>query len=201
MREPVDPSGLRIGTAEREAAVAALGEHFAAGRLTLEEYERRVGAAVQARTRAELDPLFTDLPGPHPGPPVAPGVGPGRLPVDLHAELIAEGLLVLAEDLPGTMTDRGGPGPGRWARRRTVAVRGTVAVSRRRLLVWAAGAKRVDMPFRHALWPAVEVSTQRGDWLRVRADAGAFGHRPGQIELRLRTDQASAIADMLAASR
>jgi hypothetical protein len=57
--------GLRIGDAERDAAVGALGEHYAAGRLTKDEYDERAGAAWAARTQADLGPLFGDLPLPH----------------------------------------------------------------------------------------------------------------------------------------
>lgn len=68
-----DPrSGLRISDAEREAAVQALGEHFAAGRLTREEYDERSDRAYAARTAAEVVPLFTDLPAPHPYAPSVP---------------------------------------------------------------------------------------------------------------------------------
>jgi hypothetical protein len=63
-----DQSGLRIGTAERESATTALGEHLAAGRLDVDEYGDRVGSAHAARTFAELDALFIDLPAPHPKP-------------------------------------------------------------------------------------------------------------------------------------
>ena len=62
----------RIGDAEREAAVAALGEHYAAGRLTKEEYDERAGAAFTARTESQLRPLFIDLPLPHGGRSAAP---------------------------------------------------------------------------------------------------------------------------------
>ncbi|MFW6205450.1 MAG: DUF1707 SHOCT-like domain-containing protein [Actinomycetota bacterium] len=54
---------LRIGDAERDAAVAALGEHYAAGRLTREEFDERAGRATAARFDADLAPLFADLPG------------------------------------------------------------------------------------------------------------------------------------------
>jgi hypothetical protein len=54
---------MRIGDAEREAAVAALGEHYAAGRLTKDEFDERSERAYAARTTAELHPLFGDLPG------------------------------------------------------------------------------------------------------------------------------------------
>jgi hypothetical protein len=54
---------MRIGDAEREAAVTALGEHYAAGRLTKEEYDERAAKAYTARTSSDLRPLFFDLPG------------------------------------------------------------------------------------------------------------------------------------------
>jgi len=55
---------LRVGTAEREQAARLLGEHLAAGRLELAEFEERVTAAYAARTEGELRRLFRDLPGP-----------------------------------------------------------------------------------------------------------------------------------------
>lgn len=57
-----DTPEVRIGTAEREQALESLGEHFAAGRLTLAEFEERSGKASAATTRGDLEVLFTDLP-------------------------------------------------------------------------------------------------------------------------------------------
>jgi hypothetical protein len=57
---------IRIGYAERSAAQQALDEHLTAGRLDPDEYADRYAAAEMARTQAELDALFTDLPAPHP---------------------------------------------------------------------------------------------------------------------------------------
>ena len=59
---------IRIGDAEREAAVSALGEHYAAGRLTKDEYDERAGIAWTAKTNSALWPLFADLPRPQAGP-------------------------------------------------------------------------------------------------------------------------------------
>ena len=59
---PAVPAQVRIGDAERESAVTALGEHYAAGRLTKEEYDERTDVAWSARTSGDLAPLFTDLP-------------------------------------------------------------------------------------------------------------------------------------------
>lgn len=66
-----------MGNDEREAAISALGERLSTGHLEMHEYTERVDAASSARTAAELDALFTDLPGPHQMPPgvASPAVG------------------------------------------------------------------------------------------------------------------------------
>jgi hypothetical protein len=57
-----DKREVRIGDAERDRAVAELGDHFAAGRLTREEFDERIDQAMQARFDRDLRSLFTDLP-------------------------------------------------------------------------------------------------------------------------------------------
>jgi Sec-independent protein secretion pathway component TatC len=59
---PTQKTQLRIGDAERDRAIAALGDHFAAGRLTAEEFDQRLDKALQARFNSDLEPLFADLP-------------------------------------------------------------------------------------------------------------------------------------------
>lgn len=63
---------LRASDAERDAVVTELGEHLKDGRLQPDEFDERVGRAVNARTRGELDGLLTDLPQPVPAPLPAP---------------------------------------------------------------------------------------------------------------------------------
>jgi Domain of unknown function (DUF1707) len=58
-----NPVPLRIGDVERDRAVSTLGDHYAAGRLTAEEFDDRSSRAWQARTTEDLAPLFADLPG------------------------------------------------------------------------------------------------------------------------------------------
>jgi uncharacterized protein DUF1707 len=53
---------LRIGDAERDATIAKLREHFAAGRLTLDELTERIDGALAAKTQAQIDALIADLP-------------------------------------------------------------------------------------------------------------------------------------------
>jgi uncharacterized protein DUF1707 len=58
--------GLRIGDADREAMAASLREHFAEGRLTLEEFQQRLADALGARTDRDLAAITGDLPAPSP---------------------------------------------------------------------------------------------------------------------------------------
>ncbi len=64
--------GMRIGDAERESAVTALGEHYVAGRLTKDELDDRADRAWSARTSGDLAPLFRDLPALPPQAPPRP---------------------------------------------------------------------------------------------------------------------------------
>lgn len=68
--------GLRIGHAERDAAVDRLRDAAAEGRLTLPELEIRVEAALAARTRSELRGLLADL---LPGQQLEAAINPGAL--------------------------------------------------------------------------------------------------------------------------
>jgi hypothetical protein len=56
------PPGMRAGDADRDAAAAALGEHFAQGRLTLDELNARLDATLTATTHGELSQAARDLP-------------------------------------------------------------------------------------------------------------------------------------------
>ena len=53
---------MRVSDAEREAAAAELQEHFASGRLNQDELNDRLSAAFAAKTRGDLNAVFTDLP-------------------------------------------------------------------------------------------------------------------------------------------
>jgi hypothetical protein len=77
---PRGPHALRIGDAERDAAAADLGEHYAAGRLTLDELHERLESVFAARTYGQLARVMADLPGPgrlakFVQPPPAPASG------------------------------------------------------------------------------------------------------------------------------
>src|SRR5215212_4311408 len=78
---------LRAADADRAAVAAVLGEHMAAGRLTLVEYEERVTRAYAAKTYGELAELTTDLPtlpgrrsGSQPAQQRVPATGRAQVP-------------------------------------------------------------------------------------------------------------------------
>ena len=60
---------MRVSDADREALTARLRDHYAEGRLTQDELDERVSAALSAKTVGDLRSLTTDLPGPVPLPP------------------------------------------------------------------------------------------------------------------------------------
>jgi Domain of unknown function (DUF1707) len=68
---------LRVGDAEREAVAAELREHYAQGRLTIDDFQRRLDASFAARTRGDLDQLISDLPHARPSSTPLPASGTG----------------------------------------------------------------------------------------------------------------------------
>ena len=105
---------MRIGDAERDAAAADLGEHFTAGRLTLEELHERLEAVFAAKTFGQLARIMSDLPGPGRLPGLARLVPPSRDAGDARPAVDA------------------GPAPGyRWAGEWDTGMRGSAMGSAR----------------------------------------------------------------------
>jgi Domain of unknown function (DUF1707) len=66
---------MRVSDADREQVTARLRDHYAAGRLTSEELDERITAALNARTYGDLRRIMVDLPEPAPV-----GASPGPVP-------------------------------------------------------------------------------------------------------------------------
>jgi Domain of unknown function (DUF1707) len=84
---------LRIGDAERDAAMAQLREHFVAGRLTFDELTERIDTALTAKTQRQIDNLMADLPRP---PRATRADGPGPAPDAARFVVFAMLLFALA---------------------------------------------------------------------------------------------------------
>jgi Flp pilus assembly protein TadB len=74
---PSSDQHMRVSDAERQAVADRLAEHFSAGRLDQAEFDERVGRAMSAKTRADLNGLFDDLP--ETGAPAATDPAAGQL--------------------------------------------------------------------------------------------------------------------------
>lgn len=74
----------RVGNVERDRALDKLGDHLRAGRLSPDEYSARSGRVISATTAADLDSVFSDLPGGFgalaPGPSSAVAPAPSGYP-------------------------------------------------------------------------------------------------------------------------
>src|ERR1700684_362241 len=53
---------VRVGDADRDAVAAQLRDHYADGRLTLDELNERLDLLFAAKTKADLNEVMRDLP-------------------------------------------------------------------------------------------------------------------------------------------
>ena len=75
--DPASDQHMRVSDAERQEVADRLAEHFSSGRLDQAEFDERVGRAMSAKTRADLNGLFDDLP--ETGAPAATDPSTGQL--------------------------------------------------------------------------------------------------------------------------
>ena len=93
---------IRVSDADRERVAARLREHFAEGRLSPDELDEQIAAALTAKTVGDVRRVMADLPGPVRAPPRArqsppwaprPGAvfrsGPRILPLAVFALIAA----------------------------------------------------------------------------------------------------------------
>ena len=102
---------------------------------------------------------------------------------------------MLEEELPGSVTYRNYRTPGRYSKLRKHGVMGSIALTDRRLLVWANHVKHVNVPHHDPLRAGIKVRVDQPDRICVSYDAGTGDPgMSGQVEVRLRTTRASTIA-------
>src|ERR1700753_2048702 len=78
---PAAAPPMRVPDAGGQEVADRLAEHFSSGRLDQAEFDERVGRAMSAKTRADLNGLFEDLPetgAPAATDPRDPAGPPGR---------------------------------------------------------------------------------------------------------------------------
>ncbi len=119
--------------------------------------------------------------------------GSGRIPEDLSRELRAEGVQLLEEGLPVSVTWRHFRSPRRRAGFRRRWFTGAIAVTQKRLVVWARG-RHVDVAFADPHFDALEISVEPPDRVLIALDLSAFhDDQSGRFEVRLRSPDAERI--------
>ena len=71
---------MRISDSDRDRVAAQLRDYYAEGRLTSEELDERVTAALSAKTAGDLRRIMADLPSPSPTQAGAPNMPPFPAP-------------------------------------------------------------------------------------------------------------------------
>ena len=71
---------MRISDSDRDRVAAQLRDYYAEGRLTSEELDERITAALSAKTAGDLQRLMADLPNPSPAQAGAPNTPPFAAP-------------------------------------------------------------------------------------------------------------------------
>jgi hypothetical protein len=124
-------------------------------------------------------------------------LGNGTLRPPLRAELEAEGLVLVAEGLSGSLRYSHFKAPGKRFHGKITAVRVGVGLSRERVVVYghSGRAKLVDTPYSSPRWSMVEVVAEE-DRVEFRVDYGKqedprYG---GRLSIRVTTPEAHRIA-------
>jgi hypothetical protein len=91
----------RAGDAEREAVADQLREHYAAGRLSMDEFRARLDAAYAAGTVRDLAPVTADLPAAAAGQAAARPLLPHRAPARRRRRAGLMAVLALAAAITG----------------------------------------------------------------------------------------------------
>lgn len=119
-----------------------------------------------------------------------------RLPPELRAELLGQAPWLFAENVPGSVREINGRGPGYRSMAETEWMRMTVVATGRRLVVWGLGTKWLDVPPGHPWIRDVEVD-EKGT---VHVGTELSDSHPGisgRLVVSFRVPEAARVAEWL----
>jgi hypothetical protein len=124
-------------------------------------------------------------------------LGSGRLPDRFRTPLEADGMVLLDEDLRGSITYRHYRAPHERSNWSKEATAGAIAISTGRLVVWVARGDYIDLPRDHPWRGEIEASVDKPGRVCLAYDAERFrDDRSGRVEIRLRTAHAPRVVDL-----
>ena len=95
-QRPTPDPNIRVSHAERTEVADRLSKHYGDGRLDEEEFNERLDRAMKAKTRADLNGLFADLPATdEPGKAVKAARQPDRRPANRRPVQRVLGLILI----------------------------------------------------------------------------------------------------------
>ncbi len=110
---------------------------------------------------------------------------PGELSETSRAELEAEGLLFLAENIGVRIHYRNFKAPGKRFWRRAEMTLGTLALTTQRIVGYASRRTVLELPYGGPAFDAVRFSIASSKYLSARFDPSVFDPRQsGELELR-----------------
>ena len=124
--------------------------------------------------------------------------GLGRFYEPLATALRREGVVLLDEGIPGSVTYVNFRAPGRFSRWKRQWHTTSIAITSVRLVATQYAATPSDVPFTDKRFGGLNFAMERGDTLVISFDASLFHDDwSGSIAYRFRTPQASAFLDVL----
>jgi hypothetical protein len=125
----------------------------------------------------------------------------GILPDSLQKELASEQVVLLEQHLKATITWRNFRAPHRRDGIRKDWTRGSLAITRSRVLVWAQRMRQVDVTYDSPLFDALELATEPGR-LVIGFDVHRFHDDwSGRMEVRLRHPEPDRLLDTIRSTR
>lgn len=122
----------------------------------------------------------------------------GKIPEQLKATLEREGILLLDEGLPGSVTYRDLRAPRRYYHWRREWYTAAIALTQVRLVALRYASPIINVPWTDERMRRIQFSVEKGDTLRVFFDAALFHDDwSGTIEYRFHTEQAQVLLDRL----
>ena len=128
-------------------------------------------------------------------------LGNGKLSPQVRAQLEAEGLVLVEENVSGSVRYSRFKAPGRYHNGKVVPQRFALVISEQRFVVYCRSGKTelVDSAFDEPNLRALEIAVEDTDRLILRIDYDKLAQPDvsGEIEIHLKTPKAAAIADQM----
>ena len=124
--------------------------------------------------------------------------GAGKIPAQQAAALQSEGVLVVDEGIPGSVTYLNFRSPGRICKWKRQWYSAAIALTRTRLVAFRGAHHSVDVPLQDSHFKGLRFSIENEETLLIAFNASLFhANWSGTIEYRFKTPRAKDFFDQL----